>query len=185
MTVRGGTPGEVEAMKENAGVILVAVCAAAFVARTIYEFFKHYGTITPNRISFAVIAVDMVVLWLSWFAMGEAGSKVSLPAPLHCLGGALTIAGGAAFIAALGTIRSLETYEGDLMTKGIYSKIRHPMYLGFILWLAGNALFTGSAYSLALALPFIALVLVWRRLEEIELVKRFTGYGEYKKSTWF
>jgi protein-S-isoprenylcysteine O-methyltransferase Ste14 len=93
--------------------------------------------------------------------------------------------GAVIFLTALFTIKTLETYEGDLITKGIYSKIRHPMYLGFILWLIGFPLFYGALFSFFLSLPFIANVLFWRYLEEIELEKRFPPYGDYKKTTIF
>jgi protein-S-isoprenylcysteine O-methyltransferase Ste14 len=93
--------------------------------------------------------------------------------------------GAVIFLTALFTIKTLETYEGDLITKGIYSKIRHPMYLGFILWLIGFPLFYGALFSFFLSLPFIANVLFWRYLEEIELEKRFPSYWDYKKTTIF
>lgn len=83
------------------------------------------------------------------------------------------------------TIKTLETYNGDLITKGIYFKIRHPMYLGFICWLIGTPIFNGAVFSFTLALIFIANVLFWRHLEEIELEKRFAGYKDYKVKTWF
>jgi len=89
------------------------------------------------------------------------------------------------FFTALFTIKTLESYDGDLITKGIYSKIRHPMYLGFIFWLIGFPIFFGSLYSFFLSFLLIANVLFWRYLEEIELVKRFPSYSDYKKTTLF
>jgi protein-S-isoprenylcysteine O-methyltransferase Ste14 len=98
---------------------------------------------------------------------------------VYCLTGVIV------FLTALFTIKTLESYEGDLITKGIYSKIRHPMYLGFILWLIGAPLFFGAVFSSILSLIFIANILFWRFLEEKELNKRFTFYTEYKKTTLF
>ena len=89
------------------------------------------------------------------------------------------------FLMALFTIKTFESYEGDLITKGIFSKFRHPMYLGFILWLIGLPVFTGALYAFILAFVFIANVLFWRYLEEKELVERFSSYMEYKKTTIF
>jgi protein-S-isoprenylcysteine O-methyltransferase Ste14 len=85
----------------------------------------------------------------------------------------------------LSTIKSLESYEGELITKGIYSKIRHPMYLGFILWLLGSPIFFGALSSFILSFLFIGNVLFWRYLEEKELLKRFATYSTYMKSTLF
>jgi protein-S-isoprenylcysteine O-methyltransferase Ste14 len=98
---------------------------------------------------------------------------------------AIAIIGMIAFLTGLFTIKTLESYDGDLITKGIYSKIRHPMYLGFMCWLIGFPFFYGGLFSFILALPFIANILFWRYLEEKELVKRFSGYMDYKKTTWF
>ncbi len=89
------------------------------------------------------------------------------------------------FLIALFTIKTLECYEGDLITKGIYSKIRHPMYLGFILWLIGGPIFFGAVFSFILSFLFIANILFWRYLEEKELEKRFFSYLDYKKMTIF
>jgi protein-S-isoprenylcysteine O-methyltransferase Ste14 len=83
------------------------------------------------------------------------------------------------------TIKTLESYEGDLITTGIYSKIRHPMYLGFILWSIGFPIFFGALFSFILSFLFIGNILFWRYLEEKELIERFADYQEYKKTTIF
>jgi protein-S-isoprenylcysteine O-methyltransferase Ste14 len=90
-----------------------------------------------------------------------------------------------AFISGLLTIKALESYNGDLITHGIYSKIRHPMYLGFILWLIGMPVYCGGIISFALGIVFIVNVLFWRHLEEKELESRFPDYEKYKKTTLF
>jgi protein-S-isoprenylcysteine O-methyltransferase Ste14 len=90
-----------------------------------------------------------------------------------------------AFLTGLLTIKTLESYEGDLITKGIYSKIRHPMYLGFIFWLIGFPVFFGALFSFFLSLLFITNILFWRYLEEKELEKRFPSYLNYKETTLF
>ena len=89
------------------------------------------------------------------------------------------------FLIALFTIKTFESYEGDLITKGIYSKVRHPMYLGFIFWLIGFPIIFGALFSLVLSLVFIANILFWRYLEEKELELRFSSYLDYKKTTIF
>jgi len=90
-----------------------------------------------------------------------------------------------AFLSGLFTIKTLESYDGDLITGGIYKWIRHPMYLGFILWLIGFPLYFGALYAFILAFIFITNVLFWRYLEEKELLKRFPSYGDYRKTTLF
>lgn len=86
---------------------------------------------------------------------------------------------------ALFTIKTLESYEGDLITSGIYSKIRHPMYAGFICWLIGFPLIFEAIFSMTLSIIFICNILFWKYLEEKELWNRFPAYPDYKKKTIF
>ena len=128
----------------------------------------------------------MMLLWISWFVLCSFDiNKILLPAAVRYAGLAISIIGLIAFLTGLFTIKTLESYDGDLMTKGIYSVIRHPMYFGFICWLIGFPLYNGGIFSMILAIPFIINVLYWRYLEEKELVIRFPAYPDYKKSTFF
>jgi protein-S-isoprenylcysteine O-methyltransferase Ste14 len=53
---------------------------------------------------------------------------------------------------------------GILKKNGIYSRIRHPMYFSFILWLFGYALFMGAVASLIIAIPLTVNIQYWRLL---------------------
>ena len=167
-------------------ILLVIVCVLTHIVRTIYEILKHKKILQASKLSFVIIFANMAVLWISWFLLCRFDVyKIELPSVISYFGAALSLLGAALFFTALFTIKTLETYNGDLITKGIYSKIRHPMYLGFILWLIGPPLFYTAVTSVALAVIFVANVLFWRYLEEIELGKRFAGYKEYKVRTFF
>jgi protein-S-isoprenylcysteine O-methyltransferase Ste14 len=164
----------------------VIVCVITHITRLVYEILKHRNAVKANKLTFAIIFTNMMLLWISWFALCSLDiHKIQLPFAARFAGLTLAIIGMVAFLTGLWTIKTLESYEGDLITKGIYSKIRHPMYLGFICWLVGFPLFNGGQFSLILSIPFIINVLFWRYLEEKELVKRFPGYNDYKKSTLF
>jgi protein-S-isoprenylcysteine O-methyltransferase Ste14 len=129
----------------------------------------------------------MVVLWASWIGLCRADIyKIKLPGMINYFGLLLFLTGVIFFITALLTIKTLETYDGgDLITKGIYSKIRHPMYLGFILWLIGSPVYFGAVFSFIISFFFIGNVLFWRYLEETELDKRFPDYKVYRTKTVF
>jgi len=173
-------------MNNHNFILLVIVCVLTHIVRTIYEILKHKKILHASRLSFVIIFANMAVLWISWFLLCRFDVyKIDLPSVIRYFGAALNLLGAALFFIALFTIKTLETYDGDLITKGIYSKTRHPMYLGFILWLIGPPLFYAAVTSFALAVLFIANVLFWRYLEEIELGKRFTGYKDYKAKTVF
>jgi protein-S-isoprenylcysteine O-methyltransferase Ste14 len=73
--------------------------------------------------------------------------------------------------------------EGQtLVSTGPYAIVRHPMYAGALLYLAGTPLALGSYWGfapLALMLPF----LIWRLLdEERVLEERLPGYSDYRKA---
>ncbi len=166
--------------------ILFVLCGLTHIVRTVYEVLKHKNIIVASKLSFAIIFTNMAVLWISWFMLCSTDVyKINLPVFVRYIGIAITITGAGLFFTALFTIKTLETYSGDFITKGIYSKVRHPMYLGFICWLLGGPLFFNGVISFTLAVLFIANVLFWRHLEEIELEKRFAGYKEYKIKTLF
>jgi protein-S-isoprenylcysteine O-methyltransferase Ste14 len=173
-------------MNHNTFIIITVLCFITHVIRTAYELLKHKRIIIPNKVTFVIIFINMIVLWISWFGMCSMDLyKILLPATVNYFGGLLFVAGVFVFFTALFTIKSLETYDGDLITHGIYSKIRHPMYLGFVLWLIGIPIYYGAVYSFFLSSFFIANVLFWRYLEEQELKKRFPGYKDYGKKTFF
>jgi len=173
-------------MNNKTFTALVILCIITHIIRTTYEILKHKKILEASKLSFAIIFTNMAVLWMSWFVLcGVDTYNIKLPDFVRYFGLLLDLAGAILFFTALFTIKTLETYDGELITNGIYSKIRHPMYLGFICWLIGTPVFYGAVFSFALAILFIANVLFWKYLEEIELEKRFVGYKKYKVKTLF
>jgi protein-S-isoprenylcysteine O-methyltransferase Ste14 len=173
-------------MNNQMFTLLVPLCIITHVVRLIYEILKHKKLIKPSKLSFVVVFSNMLLLWTSLFLLCSFDlSATNLPIILRYSGISLVIIGVAIFLIALFTIKTLETYEGNLITSGIYSVIRHPMYLGFLLWLIGFPLFYGGIYSFIIAIPFAINVLFWRYLEELELDKRFADYKSYRKKTFF
>jgi protein-S-isoprenylcysteine O-methyltransferase Ste14 len=173
-------------MNRDLFLILVIVSISTHLIRTIYEILKHKKIIAANKFTFVIIFTNMMLLWVSWVLLcANDIFRIEPTGILKYLGLAFFIIGIVVFLMGLYTIKSLENYDGDLITKGIYSTIRHPMYLGFILWLIGAPVFFGAIFSSILSLFYIANVLFWRYLEEKELVDRFPSYRDYKKHTIF
>jgi protein-S-isoprenylcysteine O-methyltransferase Ste14 len=173
-------------MNKNIFFALVLVCIITHVVRFVYELLKHKKLLEPNKTSFVIILINMILLWITWVALCSLDIyRINIPGIIKYSGIVLVIAGVFMFLIALLTIKTLESYEGDLITTGIYSKIRHPMYLAFIFWLIGFPVFFGAPFAFILSFIFVANVLYWRNLEEQELEKRFPTYPEYKKRTWF
>lgn len=165
---------------------LVFINIFTHIIRSIYEILKHKKLLKANNTTFIIIFLNMLLLWSSWYFLCSSDPNlIVLPAIINYSGIILFLTGIILFLTALFTIRSLETYAGDLITTGIYSKIRHPMYSAFILWLFGLPIYFGGTFSFILAFPLMANVLFWRHLEEIELLARFSDYKVYKQRTLF
>lgn len=70
--------------------------------------------------------------------------------------------------------------EQKVISAGPYARIRHPMYFGALIMMAGIPIALGSWWGL-LVIPPLKLVIVWRLLDEEQfLVKNLPGYAEYR-----
>jgi protein-S-isoprenylcysteine O-methyltransferase Ste14 len=173
-------------MRKDLFYTLVIVCTITHIVRTVYEILKHKQLLKAGKLSFVIILLNMIILWISWVLLCSFDIyKIAIPGIFRFTGISLAVAGMVIFLAGLVTIKTLESYDGDLITTGIYSIIRHPMYSGFLLWLIGFPIYFNALFSLILSTLFISNILFWRYLEEKELEKRFPAYPDYKKTTIF
>jgi protein-S-isoprenylcysteine O-methyltransferase Ste14 len=68
-----------------------------------------------------------------------------------------------------------------VISTGPYARVRHPMYLGGLIFIFGIPLALGSWWGL-LTVVLFAPALAWRILDEEKfLVKNLPGYAEYEK----
>jgi protein-S-isoprenylcysteine O-methyltransferase Ste14 len=75
--------------------------------------------------------------------------------------------------------------EQRVIDTGPYAIVRHPMYAGALLLLAGIPLALGSYWGLLTIVPMCA-TLVWRLLdEEAFLAERLPGYDAYRRKVRF
>jgi protein-S-isoprenylcysteine O-methyltransferase Ste14 len=149
------------------------------------EYRRGAGTITRGENWLVGIAV-----FAGYFGWGVmlATDPVPLPLPAAAAIAAGGICGGAGialFIAAALTKHGFG--EGDrLQTRGVYARIRHPMYTGIILMHLGIPVLTAGALTLLSALLWIPIILLWGRWEEVRLEERFGDeYRIYKARTWW
>ena len=108
--------------------------------------------------------------------MRIAGAKIAIPAFILW------------FIARvqLGKSFSITPQAKELVTHGLYSKIRNPVYFFGSLFIAGLFLYIGRPWLLLSFVLLIPLQLFRIKKEEKVLQEKFgETYLEYKRSTWF
>ena len=161
------------------------VCFICFAIRTSYYVLANRGSkLAENKRFITILFIVMFFLWVAWFFIAfNDPYQMNLPTWARYTGLAFFALGFFFFIFSHVKIRGQETDK--LVTTGIYSKIRHPMYLGFIIWIIGFPMFTNAAFTLGSAIIWIPQILYWRNSEERHLVTKYKEYQEYKKQTWF
>lgn len=73
--------------------------------------------------------------------------------------------------------------NSNLITTGLYSIIRHPIYLGILLLLGGYALFRFDLYKIIVVIALYILFHFKSSYEERLLEAKFSDYKNYKKKT--
>ena len=167
--------------------VAVGCYVAGLLIRDGYELLKKTGGVdTRDTRVFAAVFTSMCVMWVSWFAMGFLDPR-HLPVPdvLRWAGLGAVVLGTGLAVGGVWQLRGVENID-HLVTTGLFSRIRHPMYAGFILWILGWSTYQGAPATLAVGSLGIASVLWWRHLEEGEMASRYgEDYAQYRRTTWF
>ncbi len=168
-------------------LLFVILFTLGLAIRVAYEQLKKAHKVDEgNRPVFLVVFAGMALLWISWFAMcPQDPLRVVLPTPARWTGLALVVLGWVLALGALAQLRGVENID-HLVTSGLYARLRHPMYTGFVLWIVGWTAFHGATVSLIPGLLGIVNVQHWRHLEELKLESAYgDSYRSYRQSTWF
>jgi len=167
--------------------IFFGICFICFAIRTSHHVLKNRGSeLAENRKVIKILFVVMFFLWFGWHGMVfNDPYEMNLTSWLRYIGLAIFIIGISLFIIPHLKIKGVENQDRGLITGGIYSKLRHPMYFGFMLWIIGFSIFMDSLFTIASSVIWIPQFLYWGISEEKELEKKYEEYGEYKRKTWF
>jgi len=168
-------------------ILFLTLYLLCLTTRTTYELLKKSGRAnSKSKILFFVIFAAMCLLWICWFAMCPLDPwRLDLPDPLRWIAFGIFVVGWGLALGALFQLRGLENID-HLITSGLFSIIRHPMYAGFMLWIIGWSFYHCAAASFLVGLFGIGNVLYWRHLEDAALELRYGDrYREYRKGTWF
>ena len=134
-----------------------------------------------NLVTLAVVIIGLLLLGrqaahLPWTAWRIAGIAIAAPAFLL-------------FVAArieLGRAFSVQAKATMLVTTGVYSRIRNPIYVFGAIFILGIIIWTGRPWLLVIFAVLIPLQVVRSRKEEQVLTEKFGAeYLDYKQKTWF
>ena len=134
-----------------------------------------------NYGSLALVAIALVVFlrftWgPPWTPMRVAGLAIAIPSFLL-----LALAR-----IQLGPAFSVQAKATTLVTTGLYSRIRNPIYVFGGLFFVGVILFTQRPLLLLFFVVLIPMQLFRIRNEERALEEKFgTAFLDYKRQTWF
>jgi protein-S-isoprenylcysteine O-methyltransferase Ste14 len=121
-----------------------------------------------------------VAIGASWF-FGPSVTRLGFVVAL--VGIVLAVWGGVAMGSSLSPFPRPPRHA-ELVQRGPYRFLRHPIYVGGVLLFAGLSL-AFSAYGLAFTAVLAAFWLAKARLEERLLAERFSEYAEYRRRTLF
>ncbi len=127
----------------------------------------------------------MVAIGLFWFLVTWSG-----PWSMRRYIGTVLVVVGLLFIAVaryqLGSSFSVKAEAHKLVTTGLYSKIRNPIYVSGIVMIAGMILILGRPEGLLVLIAAIVGQTIRARREARVLETAFGDeYREYRRKTWF
>ena len=155
------------------------------------ERMRAPGTGGESRSDLAIL-IAVKAGWVAWMVLPALdvrfGWTPRLPLWSEVCGGILLLAGSFFMFRAIteNTFASqlvrIQTERGQrVVDTGVYSLVRHPMYLGGSLMFVGGALLLGSALGLLLGVGLILFLVVRIFIEEKLLTRDLEGYQEYRK----
>jgi protein-S-isoprenylcysteine O-methyltransferase Ste14 len=129
------------------------------------------------------VAIVLLAVWLALHVSSVAWT------PVRVLGAVIATVGMLLLVTAriqLGRSFSVSAQARKLVTTGIYSRIRNPIYFFSAMFLCGVAIAIGRPILLLVLLALLPLQ-VWRARKEEQVLTEAFGeeYVRYKARTWF
>ena len=153
------------------------------------ERMRRPGTGGESRSDLTVL-IAIKTIWLAWMVLPSLNVRFHwaprLPIWSEVFGGILLVTGSYFMFRAIADntfasqlVRIQTEREQHVIDTGVYSLVRHPMYLGGILIFVGGPLLLGSALGLLPGVGLILLIIVRIFGEEKLLVHDLEGYRGY------
>lgn len=173
--------------------LIVTACAAVVLLAVLLNNLLGGGTVQHQRRS--PVATWSMLLFAAGYYLLIRFHVGMIAFPVYNMQLALTIVGlllvvGGTAVNILGRLalghnwaNQVTIYEEQsLVTTGVYTLVRHPLYASLIWMFTGGALiYLNWAALLANFILFIPMMIYRARLEEAALAERFPEYTEYQQ----
>ncbi len=80
---------------------------------------------------------------------------------------------------------SLMTEVRELVTNGLYRRVRHPLYMAEIIHILGIAILSATPIGLLLFIIAVTMQVVRAKIEENKFIQTMPEYAEFKSNTGF
>ena len=184
-------PRAIQFLVGFAAVQLITTIALTRLAPASLEARVQPAATSGQPIADRIVTLSLALALLAWFLLipfdvFRLRLLPAVPGGIATSGVALLAVGYGLMTTALVQNAFATPVVGDqsergqvLVDTGLYGHVRHPMYLGLLLFLLGLALWLES-FAGVLALPLVFVPLVARILvEEKVLLKSLAGYDQY------
>jgi protein-S-isoprenylcysteine O-methyltransferase Ste14 len=179
------------------GAVVAGLLAhGAWVARRNPELRRHRRSVGPGTKRW-----DLVWNLLHWPLMASIALAAGLearrgpsPLPPALFGAGLLLLGAGMAVNAWamavnpffeGTVRVQAERGHRVVDAGPYRLVRHPGYLGLVLWALGSPFLLLSVWALAPAVLAAAWVVLRTALEDATLRRELDGYSDYARRVRF
>jgi protein-S-isoprenylcysteine O-methyltransferase Ste14 len=154
------------------------ICVISYIVRTVPKVLKGGKTFYLKHL--VLMTVVEAIMWVSWIILSLV-PQATMPLPLSIailFGPFLFLIGITMFFEAKKELKGFRD-PGKLLTTGIYGKVRHPMYLGWMLILLGFPLLFRALLAFIISIFLSAILVLWAYVEERELESK---YGDELKA---
>lgn len=161
-------------------------------AKGFWETVYPLATVLIPVTGFTLLAVPDIRAVIPTYDFRELAQRHELSpvffVMLNLVAVAIGAVGALLSIVALWSLKksfSLMTEVRELVTTGLYRRIRHPLYMSEIVHIFGIAILSGTPVGLWLFVIAVAMQIVRAKIEESKFLRTVPEYAEFRNRTGF
>lgn len=135
-----------------------------------------------------ILLVSQLILfvlyfWQPGFVKNSVGDVAKVIGAIPMLFGAIMIIWALLLLQNGFSVFASPRREGELVTRGIFSYVRHPIYSGIILLAVGYSIFDVDMMKVLITLILVIFFHFKAGYEERQLMAKYPDYADYKLRT--